>query len=110
MIMRKEEYPKRKLEYSLLHKVILRADGWTSECPYRQTVTVDGITYSDTVDLLMDEQMEREEAVILQRALIVSEMQGINSVTVKAYGKKPSTDLNLLVAVGTIEESYKAGA
>lgn len=110
MIIRKEEYPKRKLERTLLHEGVLRADGWSSECPYRQTIQVDGITYSDTVDLLMEEQIGREEEVSLQRALIVSEMQGMNSITVKAYGRKPVIDLHLLIAVETIDELCRAGA
>ncbi len=110
MIMKRKDYPNSKLRRTNLKEGMLRADGWTSECPYKQTVSVEGITYSDTVDLLLDEGLEREEYIAFQRALIVSETQGMNSITVKAYGMKPVIDLPFLVAVETIQEPCRAGA
>lgn len=108
--MRIQDYPKGKLHRSSLKEGILRADGWSSECPYRQTVAVEGITFSDTVDILLDEDMAQEEEVAFHRALIVSEMQGMNSITVKAYGMKPDIDMHFLVAAETIEEQCQEGA
>lgn len=110
MIMKRKDYPNSKLRRTNFKEGILRADGWTSECPYKQTVSVEGISYGDTVDLLLDEDLGREEYTAFERALIVSETQGMNSITVKAYGMKPVIDLPFLAAIETIQESCKAGA
>lgn len=110
MIMKKKDYPKGKLHRSSIKEGILRADGWSSECPYRQTVAIEGITFDHTADILLDDGMALGEEVAFQRALIVSEMQGMNSITVKAYGMKPSIDLHFLVAAEVMEEQCQAGA
>jgi len=106
MIVLERDYYTNKRFVSTVRKGVLLADGWTKECPYKQTVFIEGITYSNTVDIVLDKNITKEEMVAFQRAIIASETQGLHCITVKSYGLKPTIDLPFLAVITGGQESY----
>ncbi|SFR79920.1 hypothetical protein [Anaeromicropila populeti] len=78
---------------SVILEGIFLAEDWTSECPYRQTVKIKGISYSNGVEIIAKDNISKEQALAYKHAMICSGSQGIDSITVKAYGDKPIVDL-----------------
>ena len=80
---------------------ILSAAGWQgSYAPYTQTVTVDGITTDTQGTVSVSESATDEQYRAAMYAALRKTAQGTNSITIKAYGEKPTVDIPLTVKVG----------
>ena len=106
MIMLERDYCMNKRFVSTVCRGVLLANGWTNECPYKQTVYIEGVTYDSTVDIVLEKSMTLEEMVAFRKALIVSVTQGLHSITVKSYGLKPTIDIPFLVVITGGQERH----
>lgn len=87
-----------KAAKSTIRTATLTAAGWTgSSAPYTQTVTVSGLPAGakgtvGLADTATDEQYEAAVAAMLRKTA-----QASNSITIKAYGEKPSVNIPIVV-------------
>lgn len=81
--------------------IILPASGWSASAPYQQTVTVEGISESDTpviaVDIPEGTTAEQEKAIKKAASYISYADTGDGTITVTCIAKKPETDMQLSI-------------
>lgn len=78
----------------------LTYSGWSgSSAPYTQTVTVNGVTATSHQDILPALNVSAEELAALQAANLQDGGQAVNSITLKAFGEKPTINLPIRVIV-----------
>lgn len=76
----------------------LLAASWTGDAaPYSYTLTVSGVTATSNQELLPALNITAEQLEALQGANIQDGGQAANSMTLKAYGDKPTIDLPIRV-------------
>lgn len=80
--------------------VTLAASSWTgSAAPYSITVTVSGITTTNDVIVTPSSSLTVAQEKAMVEARITNGTQAANSLTLKAYGKKPTIDLPIVVLI-----------
>ena len=78
----------------------LLAASWTgTSAPYTYTLTVTGVTANSNQELLPALTITEEQLTALQAANIQDGGQAANSVTLTAFGDKPTIDLPIRVIV-----------
>ena len=78
----------------------LLAASWTgSSAPYTYTLAVTGVTANSNQELLPALTITKEQLTALQAANIQDGGQAVNSVTLTAFGDKPTIDLPIRVIV-----------
>ena len=76
----------------------LLASGWTgSEAPFVYTLAIAGVTATSYQELLPAVNITAEQLKALQAANITDAGQAAGSMTLKAYGKKPTVDIPIRV-------------
>lgn len=81
--------------------VILTASGWEgTAAPYMQTVNVDGMAADTQGTVFVSELATDEQYNAAMYAMLRKTAQGTNSITLKAYGEKPTIDIPLTVRIG----------
>ena len=76
------------------------ASGWTGNSePYTQTITATGVTSSVNIELGVGGSLTSEQLDAILAAKIVCTAKGTNSVTLSAYGEKPTVDLPFAVFI-----------
>ena len=71
----------------------LNAASWSGSGPYTITVSVSGVTTSNNVEVLIPGSATNAQVEAWMAAGIVNGTQGTNSITLKAYGDKPSINI-----------------
>lgn len=78
----------------------LTAAGWSgSTAPYSQTITVAAVTATSANEILPGASVTADQLASLQSANLQDGGQATGSITVKAYGDKPSIDIPIRVIV-----------
>lgn len=78
----------------------LAAASWTgSSAPYSLTVAVTGVTTTSNQELLPDTAITLAQLKELQSANIIGYSQTTNSVTLRAWGIKPTVDIPVVFIV-----------
>lgn len=80
----------------------LTAAGWTgTEAPYTQTVAAKGVTADagQTVIVAAGESLTAQQYAAAAGAQLWATAKGANTVTVTAFGEKPSVDLPVTVTI-----------
>lgn len=78
----------------------LSASSWTGDsAPYTYTLAVNGVTATSNQELLPALNITEEQLTALQAANIQDGGQAANSVTLTAFGDKPTIDLPIRVIV-----------
>lgn len=76
----------------------LLASGWTgSEAPFVYTLAIAGVTATSYQELLPAVNITAEQLKALQAANITDAGQAAGTMTLKAYGKKPTVDIPIRV-------------
>lgn len=79
----------------------LDASAWEgSIAPFSQTVNVDGMTAETQGTVYVSESATDEQFSSAAYAILRKTAQGANSITIKAYGEKPTVDIPLTVRMG----------
>lgn len=79
----------------------LAVANWSgTEAPYLYTLTVTGVTATNTVVLYPDPNITQEQLEALQAANIIGSSQAANSLTLKAFGDKPEIAIPIGIIVG----------
>ena len=74
--------------------VVLMTGNWVgSEAPWGMTVSLDGLTETDLVELVPTPGITVEQLDALQKANIIGGSQTAGTITIMAYGKLPGMDL-----------------
>lgn len=72
----------------------LSASGWSgTTSPYTNTITVSGVTTTNNVEVLIPSTVTAAQAESWMAAGILCGSQDTDSITLKAYGDKPSIDI-----------------
>ena len=71
----------------------ITASKWTGSGPYTNTITVSGVTASNNVEVLIPGSATNAQVEAWMSAGIANGTQTTNSITLKAYGDKPSIDI-----------------
>ena len=71
----------------------ITASKWTGSGPYTNTITVSGVTTTNNVEVLVPSTITTAQAEAWMNAGILCGSQAANSITLKAYGDKPSIDI-----------------
>lgn len=78
--------------------VSLASTGWTGEtAPYTQTVTVTGVSTDSMLEVGISDTATDEQYEQARDAQLRATAAGTGSVTIKAYGDKPTTAIPVLV-------------
>ena len=78
----------------------LLASGWTgTTAPYSQTISVTGVTATSVNEILPSLSITSDQLESLQDANLQDGSQSSNSITIKAWGDKPSIDLPIRVII-----------
>ena len=89
-----------KVSSSSLVTATLTAAGWTgSAAPYSQTILIAGVTATSANELLPGSGITADQLKALQAANIQDGSQAAGSITVKAYGDKPTINLPVRIIV-----------
>ena len=79
---------------SVKASVTLLASGWSgTTSPYTNTITVSGVTATNNVEVLIPSTITAAQAESWMSAGILCGSQEADSITLKAYGDKPSIDI-----------------
>ena len=72
----------------------LSASGWSGTAsPYTNTITISGVTATNNVEVLIPSTITAAQAESWMAAGILCGSQDTDSITLKAYGDKPSIDI-----------------
>ena len=79
--------------------VTLLASGWGSTAPYSQTVSVDGVTTTSTQFVSLTSTSTTEQTTAIRAADLQDGGQALGTITLLAYGTKPTIDLPIRVCI-----------
>lgn len=80
---------------------MLSSGTWSgSAVPYKYTVSVSGVTETNEISIVLN-STDTTVANAWMDASVVSGTQATNSITLYAFGKKPSTNIPITVLVGS---------
>ena len=89
-----------KVSKSVSNNYTLLASGWSgSSAPYSFTLSAAGVTASNNVELVAPSTVTVAQVEAYQSAAIVTGTQANGSITLKAYGEKPTINLPITVIV-----------
>lgn len=71
-----------------------------SSVPYKYTVPVSGVTATNEISIVLN-STDTTVANAWMNASVVSGTQASNSITLYAFGKKPSINIQITVLVGS---------
>ena len=96
-----EDSLKAKASKSKVSSYTLRKSGWKgSAAPFTFVLNnISGVTDSNNIELVVPSNISLAQVESYQSATIVTGIQAKNSITLKAYGKKPTIDLPITVIV-----------
>lgn len=98
-----DQFSAEKQDYatkSTVYELTLTASGWSgSSAPYANTLSVEGATASNNIELTTPSTITSAQVSAYSAANIASAAQANGSVTVYAYGAKPTIDLPITVIV-----------
>ena len=81
--------------------VTLASGTWSgSSVPYTYTISVTGVTATNDINIVLN-STDTTIANAWMDASVVSGTQTANSITLYAYGKKPSTNIPITVLIGS---------
>ena len=81
--------------------VTLASGTWSgSSVPYTYTISVTGVTATNDINIVLN-STDNTIANAWMDASVVSGTQTANSITLYAYGKKPSTNIPITVLIGS---------
>jgi hypothetical protein len=85
---------------SSLTTATLTAAGWTgSALPYSQTISVSGVTVTSVNEILPGASITADQLEALQAANLQDGGQAAGSITVSAWGDKPTIDLPIRIII-----------
>jgi hypothetical protein len=89
-----------KADKSAVVTTTLPASAWAgTDAPYSQTISVDGVTATSANEILPGASISASQLELLQLANLQDGGQAAGSITVLAYGGKPTADLPIRVIV-----------
>ena len=89
-----------KSNLSTLVSTSLSAASWTgTSAPYSQTISVEGVTATSANEILPGASISASQLDLLQAANIQDGGQANGSITVLAYGGKPTADLPIRIII-----------
>ena len=94
-------------KYRLVNTSIL-SSGWIGEeSPYTNSITIEGVTTNTDICILPSSTWTSDIIEVWGSAGILTGEQATNSITLKAYGEKPSIDIPISILIGdeVVEES-----
>lgn len=78
----------------------LTSTGWSgSSAPYSQTLTIDGVTSSSIIEVVPQSNITTAQVNAMANAMIITGTQSTNSMTLKAFGTKPTINLPITVII-----------
>ena len=87
-------------KYRLVNTTIL-SSGWVGEeSPYSNTITIEGVRENTDICILPSSNWTTDIIEAWGNAGILSGDQVEGSISLKAYGEKPSIDIPIIVLVG----------
>ena len=94
-------YADKKAGKSKVLSYTLSSTGWEgSAAPFTFVLNnVSGVTDSNNVELVVPSDINLEQVESYKSASIVTGIQATNSITLKAYGEKPTIDLPITVII-----------
>jgi hypothetical protein len=85
---------------SIVTNATLTNTSWSgSAAPYSYTFTVNGVTDTNIVEILPLPPLNDEQVKSFMSAQILTGSQTTNTVTLDAYGQKPTTDLPITIII-----------
>ena len=82
------------------NQTTLVAGTWSgSSAPFTYTVSVQGVTANNNVDVSLSSSATVAQAKMWAKAMVLNATQTTNSITLKAYGKKPTANIPIVVTV-----------
>lgn len=95
-----ENLQKGKANKSTLSEATIPASGWSGEStPYSNTISVEGVTADNNVELVLPADVTAEQIEGYQTAQILNAAQSEGSLTLYAWGEIPTVDLPMTVIV-----------
>jgi len=80
---------------TILNVTVLATEWVGSTAPYTNIITVNGVTTTNNVEVIPQTSLTVEQETALSGARIINGTQDVNSITLKAFGTKPSIDIPL---------------
>lgn len=78
----------------------LTVAGWTGTvAPYSQLVAVDGVTATNNCSLSVGQGAAAAQYVAASDGQLLPSAQAVNSITIKAFGDKPTVDIPISVLI-----------
>ena len=101
-----ETYIKQNLPREFMFS--LTASKWSSSAPYSQVVTVTGITINSTGVIGVSQAATQAQWQAANYAQLRITAQGPNTVTITAYGVKPTVDIPCVITCSSNMKLYRA--
>lgn len=84
---------------SIQLEIILPANWIGEEAPYTQTISIDKVTPTSIVDIDAASSVTAEQLDAYINAKIIDSEQSAGSITLKAFGEKPTIEIPLKVVI-----------
>lgn len=89
-----------KVVKSTIQMATLLASGWTgSTVPYTYTLSLTGVTVTSMNEIMLTTSATQAQVEAMQAANITDGGQAANSITLKAWGDKPTIDIPIRVVI-----------
>ena len=89
-----------KAAKSTMQTATLLASGWTgSTAPYTYTLSLTGVTVTSVNEIMLPTSATQAQVEAMQAANITDGGQAVNSITLKAWGDKPTIDIPIRVVI-----------
>ena len=84
-------------------RLVLKADGWTGECPYEQTLSVPYLEETDNCIISLGESVNDPKVVReIVNAKIADTIQEEGSIKFIARGSIPTVDIPITITIGSV--------
>jgi len=89
-----------KAQKSTVTNVTLSASQWSgSSAPYTYTLSINGVTSNNVIEIIPQNNLDVNQVKNLADAMIVTGTQSTNSITLKAYGNKPTVNIPITIII-----------
>lgn len=89
-----------KADMSKVSEVTIQSSGWSgSSAPYSNIVTVEGVTSSKFLEVMLPETATTSDVELFKKADIQKITTNTDSLTFYSYGTKPTSDLKVIVII-----------